>query len=117
MSHDHSIELKLLAENPGIFPFEFAEWFMANLHVWRAFCAEAFKVRARGHKRYSARTIIHVLRHHSAVSECSDAGWKINNDHSPYLARMFDLRYPSMAGMWEYRQTRMSDRYVPRCVA
>lgn len=103
-------ELELLAKNPDVFPLRFAEWFMANRHVWVAFCQEAFKVRARGHKHYSARTIVHVLRHHSAVSECSDAGWKIDNDHSPYLARLFDLRYPSCAGMWEYRRVKSAAR-------
>ena len=93
----------LMLEHAELFPEEFFDWLPDNLHIWNAFVAEAQKVRARGFQKYSARTIVHFLRHHTAVAEASGAGWKVNNNHSPYLARLFDLRYPSMAGMWEYR--------------
>ena len=93
----------LMLEHHELFPEEFEDWLAANFHIWQAFVAEAQKVRARGFQKYSARTIVHFLRHHTAVAEASSAGLKVNNNHSPYLARLFDLRYPSMAGMWEYR--------------
>lgn len=93
----------LVACHPDQFPEEFENWLGDNTHIWEAFVAEAQKVRARGFQKYSTKTIIHFLRHHSAVAEASSAGWKINNNHSPYFARLFDLRYPSMSGMWEYR--------------
>ncbi len=88
---------------------DFIEWLDENFHVWQAFVSEAFKVRAKGFKHYSARTIVHVLRHHSAVAE-EGSEWKINNNHSPYLARLFDLRYPQAAGMWEYRKTKQDKK-------
>ena len=94
-----------LEDREGLFSVEFREWLPNNMHVWEAFCEEAFKVRRKGFKHYSARTIIHVLRHHSAVQETGDE-WKINNNHSPYLARLFDLVFPESAGMWEYRTTK-----------
>lgn len=94
----------IVKANPELFCVEFESWLPENLHVWRAFVHEAFRVREAGFEHYSARTIIHVLRHHSAVTERASA-WKINNDHSPYLARLFDLMYPEAAGMWEYRET------------
>lgn len=94
--------LALTTTNHAMFPEDFEDWLAENMHIWDAFVAEAMKVRARGFKKYSTKTIVHFLRHHTAVAE-SGAGWKINNNHSPYLARLFDLRYPSMAGMWEYR--------------
>jgi hypothetical protein len=97
-------ELHIIEANPSIFPERFSEWFEQNQPVWEAFVREARAIRARGFKRYSAKTIIHVLRHHSATSE-TGCGWKLNNDHSPYLARLFDLRYPDMAGMWSLRDT------------
>ena len=97
-------EATLLRENPSLFPAEFEQWFGPNHHVWKAFCDEAFRIRAKGFKRYSARTVIEVLRHHSAVTEAPGAVWKINNNHAPYMARLFDLRYPSCAGMWQYRE-------------
>lgn len=88
----------------GHFSDEFLNWLPHNMHVWRAFELEAFRVHARGFRHYSARTIVHVLRHHTAVAEAeADRHWKVNNNHSPYLARLFDLVHPDKAGMWEYR--------------
>jgi hypothetical protein len=72
--------------------------------VYFAFEEEAIKIYSKGFKHYSARTIVHVLRHHSAISELNGE-WKINNNHSPYLARLFDLQHPAIAGMFEYRIT------------
>lgn len=97
-------EISILQINTDTFPNRFLLWFQDNQHVWKAFCDEAFRIRANGFQRYSARTIVEVLRHHSAVREAPGAVWKINNNHAPYLARLFDLRYPSCAGMWQYRE-------------
>jgi hypothetical protein len=97
--------VKVMMENKEQFTTEFMDWLPNNLHVWDAFVEEAMKIRRRGYKHYSARTIVHVLRHHSAISE-KGSEWKINNNHSPYLARLFDLMVPSFAGMWEYRETK-----------
>lgn len=91
--------------HPGKFTAEFLDWLPDNLHVYDAFEREARRVHGRGFKHYSARTIVHVLRHHSALAEVGD-GWKLNNNHSPYLARLFDLLNPGMAGLWEYRATK-----------
>jgi len=97
--------LDILDEHASLFSGEFMDWLPDNLHVWDAFCQEAFAVRQAGYTHYSARTIIHFLRHHSAVAE-KNGEWKINNNHSPYLARLFDLRFPHAAGLWQYRETK-----------
>lgn len=102
--------LAAVAAHPQYFTDDFAEWLPDNLHVFNAFEAEALKVIRRGFKHYSARTIVHVLRHHSAVQETAGDGWKINNNHSPYLARLFDLLHPAHAGLWEYRETKATSR-------
>jgi hypothetical protein len=94
--------LQLIAENPEQFSDDFIEWLPANEHIWDAFVAEAMKVRARGRTHYSSYTIVEFLRHHSMVQEVGGM-WKINNNHRPYLPRLFDLRFPHMAGMFEYR--------------
>lgn len=94
----------ILANHADQFTDEFVNWLPENTHIWDAFVSEAFKIRQKGFKHYSARTIVHFLRHHSALQE-NGSGWKINNNHSPYLARLFDLRYPHAAGLWEYRTT------------
>ena len=105
--------LYLISQNRDIFSDEFVEWIQKNEHVWDDFCTEAFKIHRRGFKHYSARTIIHVLRHHSATAE-NGSQWKISNNCSPYLARLFDLRYPDYAGMWEMKTCKRAkiDAYV-----
>lgn len=83
---------------------EFIEWLPDNLHVWEAFQAEALKLVRKGVQHYSSYTIVEFLRHHTAVSE-QGGDWKINNNHRPYLPRLFDLAYPQHAGLFEYRVT------------
>ena len=94
--------INTLMENQNKFSKEFINWFPENEHVWNAFALEAMKVKRAGFKHYSARTIIHVLRHHSAIAE-NGSEWKINNNYSPYLARLFDIVYQDRAGLFEYR--------------
>lgn len=98
--------LALIDSSEEEFPDEFIHWLPDNLHVWNAFVFQAFKVVNRGFKHYSARTIIHVLRHHSMISEVPEGAWKINDHHSPWFARLFDLRYPEHKGLWEFRRTK-----------
>lgn len=101
--------LQLMAEHAERFSAEFRAYLPDNLHVWNAFEAEALKVVRRGFKHYSARTILHVLRHHSALQE-NGTPWKVNDHASPYLARLFDLRYPAHAGLFEKRETKAVTR-------
>ena len=97
--------IQIASDNAAKFPDDFLEWLPENMHVFEAFSLEATKVIKRGFTHYSAYTIVEFLRHHSAVRE--NAGeWKINNNHRPYLARLFDLVYPDRAGLFEYRITR-----------
>lgn len=97
-------------EHKEQFSDEFLRWIPENAHIWIAFEQEALKIIAKGYKHYSARTIIHVLRHHSALSEQGDGGWKINNNISPYLARLFAILNPAYANLFEYRTAHMARR-------
>ena len=95
--------LILLAQSHPEMPPAFIAWLRANEHIWFAFEKEALKIVAMGFSHYSARTIIHFLRHHSAITESETADFKINNDHSPYLGRLFALVHPKHAGLFAYR--------------
>ncbi len=91
--------------NPNI-PNWFIDWLRENESIWVAFVSETLKVVNAGYKHYSARTILHVIRHRSALSEAG-SGWKVNNDVSPYLARLFGMIYPEHSDLWEYRTVRV----------
>lgn len=77
----------------------------ANLHVYEAFEREALKVVRRGHTHYSARTIVEVLRHNSALAD-GDVEFKLNDHATPYYARLFTLMNPQHAQLFEFRKVR-----------
>lgn len=103
-AHDCGILTKVdLQANRAQFRADFPDWLADNAHVWLAFEREADRVWSRGRRHYSARTIVEVLRHESALAEVGGE-WKINNNTAPDLARLYLLRNPSRAGFFEFRQ-------------
>lgn len=101
--------LNLVASRPDLFRAGFPAWLADNLHVWRAFEREADRVWLRGRQHYSARTIIEVLRHESALSDTGIA-YKLNDHNTPDLARLYGLAHPDRAGMFETRVLAGSER-------
>ena len=87
---------------------QFTEEFMAyiepNLHVYTAFEREALAI-ARRRPHYSARTIVEVLRHNSALQEVGGQ-FKLSDWHTPYLARLFVLIHPQHVDLFEFRITK-----------
>lgn len=88
---------------------DFLSYLPANMYVFEAFEREALQVAVRGFKHYSARTIIEVLRHHSALKEVGGA-WKLNDHNTPYLARLFVLMHPEHAHLFEFREAKAVKR-------
>lgn len=87
----------------------FLDFLPENVHVYDAFEREAHRVVARGFKHYSSKTIIEVLRHHSALEQVG-GGWKLNNNTTPYLARLFSLMNPANADLFEFRVAKAAGR-------
>ena len=81
---------------------DFAEYALANQHIITAFFREANRIWNRGRDHYSARTIIEVLRHESALAEVGSE-WKINNSFAPDLARLFQDTFPDRASLFSTR--------------
>ena len=98
--------MAITEQHSDTFPASFTDWLRDNQHVWNAFVAQALSVVNVGFKHYSARTIIEVLRHHSALTEGSGF-WKLNDHTTAYLARLFALAYPQHAKLFEFRSTNM----------
>jgi hypothetical protein len=91
------------------FTAEFMAWLPENLHVYEAFEREALACVRRGFAHYSARTIIEWLRHHTALTE-TGGPWKLNDWHTPYLARLFALTNPAHRELFEFRQAKAAKR-------
>ena len=81
--------------------FNFDEWIADNPHIYQAFEREALAI-ARKRPRYSARTIVEFLRHHTLITE-KDGEWKINDHATPHLARLFAKNHPMFAHLFEFR--------------
>jgi hypothetical protein len=96
-------QLCLIAATHPDIPVGFVIWIGNNIAIWEAFEAEALKVVAKGHEHYSSKTILEFLRHHSMLSENTDSPWKLNNNLTPYLARLFAMVHPSHASLFAYR--------------
>lgn len=92
------------------FTREFLAYLADNLHVYTAFEREALRVVARGRQHYSARTIIEVLRHESLLAEAGPGAYKLNDWHTPYLARLFALMNPAHVHLFEFREAKAAKR-------
>jgi hypothetical protein len=93
--------IQLMLNNEDEFSDEFIFWVPNNIHIVEAFDHETLKIIRKGYKHYSGRTILEVLRHHSALSESGP--WKLNNNYVPYLCRLFALTNPKYGSIFEYR--------------
>src|SRR5690554_4278984 len=96
---------RVVRENPGLFRDGFDVWLRENWIVWLAFEREASRIWHRGRRHYSARTIIEFLRHETALADTGE-DFKINGNNVPDLARLYQLRYPERAGLFETRGRR-----------
>lgn len=102
--------LALIALHPDKFRRDFYGWIKDNWHIYEYFEKSAFKVSNMGFNHYSARTIIEVMRHRSNVREISDTPWKLNDQRTPDLSRLFTFLHPDMHGFFEQRERTASGR-------
>lgn len=99
--------------HPKLFSVRFTVFLRENLHVYYSFEHEALRAVGRGYTHYSARTIVEFMRHHSAVQQSGPATWKINNDHVPCLARLFEVRHPEHSKLFNSRRRSPGDISSP----
>lgn len=91
---------------------DFHGWLTDNYHVWERFKAEANKIRGAGWDRYSARTIIEVLRHESNLRDVGGR-WKLNDWYTPDLARLYIDLDSTAAGFFELRARWLKRLFAP----
>ena len=80
----------------------FCGWLHDNWGIWSRFEFEADKMRERGRRHYSARTIGEYIRHSTAAREKTPT-FKVNDHAWPDLARLYALVHPEAAGFFELR--------------
>lgn len=95
--------LALVQANAEQFRQNFAKWLLDNWPIWRAWHAEIDRVRALGRKHYSARDTLGYVRHWTVLREV-DGQFKVNNNFSPDMARLYVLLHPEAEDFFEFRE-------------
>jgi hypothetical protein len=83
----------------------FNEWHGANPHVYQQFKTLAFQMLKTGRQRYSARTIIEVMRWHYDLETTGDV-FELNDNFTPIYVRLLIHHHPEFTNFFELREVR-----------
>lgn len=86
------------------FRLGFLPWLAQNEPIYAQFEQQTLSLIDAGWKHFSARTIVEEIRHYTRHREAGDCSLKINDHAAPDMARVFAIRHPHHAHMWEYRR-------------
>jgi len=93
---------KLFARYPDSKIKKFQKWHNENPHVFAKFKELAFEMKKTGRSRYSAETIINVLRWHTDLATTGDE-FKISNDYRSIYARLLVCQHPEFDGFFSFK--------------
>lgn len=82
----------------------FLEFHQANPHVYALFkkyCNAAMK---SGRKYYSVSSIFERIRWYQDIETKDDLSFKLNNNHKPYYARLYQSQYPNNRNFFRTRE-------------
>lgn len=104
-----ALALVELHRHPADYDPAFTSWLKANWTIWTRFCRLADEVRTR-REHYSARAIFHAIRLESVLREqpVIDGrvpAFKVNNNHSASMARLFNALSTDRADFFFTRET------------
>lgn len=102
--------LEVIHANPDVFPPGFRTWFIQNKHIAREVWRLADQARAKGYRNWSMRAALHVLRWETATTGEGGARYKINNNNSALLARLYNLDPLTPNGFFRTRGVQSPDR-------
>lgn len=92
---------------------KFLEFHRENRQVYASVVEMCNQLWDRGWRHYSMRTVIHALRFRFDLETGGEdvdisggvtARVKLNNNHSPYYARLLSYKDPKFEGFFEYRR-------------
>jgi len=85
---------------------EFESFHTNNPHVYVLFKKYTFEAINRGFQHYSSDAVLHRIRWHTSVETDDPEGFKINNNHTAYYARMFMAEFPRYTGFFRNRKVK-----------
>lgn len=102
--------INIVKSDPDNYRLGFEDWMPKNWHIIVAFFNEANRVWGSGRRHHSARDLCAYLRHESAISEAQNPSrinpqpFKISNNVSPYLARLYIAIYPERSSLFQLNE-------------
>lgn len=108
--------LRIANAHSGCFDKKFSSWITKNLHVFAVFHDLADRLWRAGRTKYSSRTIGEKMRFDHAVRE-ADGEFKLNNNYTPDLGRLYCLLNPDRVELFAYRRGGWFKDYVVKQVA
>ncbi len=93
---------------------KFKAFHQENKFVYEKFCEHARAVKSAGHKKYSAWTIINVIRWEEDIRTTSGNAFQINNDFIALYARLMIYYDESFKGFFELRSMKPEKRKISR---
>lgn len=83
---------------------QWREFHAKNPEVYDLIELYAFKAIAAGREHYGIQSILEMVRWHTAMRNGPDEdGFKVNNNHGAYYARLFHNSNPNYAGFFRTR--------------
>ena len=102
--------IDIVKGDPDNYRLGFLDWMPKNWHIIVAFFNEANRVWGSGRRHHSARDLCAFLRHESAIEEALNPSrinphsFKISNNASPYLARLYIAIYPERSSLFQLNE-------------
>lgn len=90
---------------PPLVLARFKAWHQENPQVYREFKRLASQMKATGRERYSARTIMEVLRWHYDLKTAGGV-FELNDNFTPIYVRLLIHNHPEFEGFFELREVR-----------
>ena len=81
----------------------FESFHAANPHVARRLAEMAVSLKRQGVKRYGMKALFEVLRYDAAMNTHGEP-FKLNNNYTPYYARLLMDKMPGLRGFFETRK-------------
>lgn len=83
---------------------KFCAYHAQNPHIYQAFKTTTLKAIAKGYKNYGAKSIFEIIRWETAIA--SNDIFKVNNNYTPFYARMFEKEFPEHEDFFRKRNSR-----------
>ena len=86
-------------------PADFVSYHARNPQIYEAFKRITLRAIAKGYNYWSAKGVFEIIRWETKV-QADEEDFKINNNYTPFYARMFCMDFPSHKEFFRKRKSK-----------